>query len=142
MSFGESFTCTGSGEGWARIVNDNGDEMRKILENLQASVQKTYSGKTPSTPEISFMELGGRKVGRIDYEFELDGRPTAQKLAEIGHGAKDEDKIRRKGLILTTEINGYYFSVHGVFMPDDTATPAAMEHAMDTLESYLDESDS
>ena len=124
------------------VVNKNDDEMRKILENLQVSIEKTYNNKTPSVPEISFMELGGRKVGRIDYEFELDNRGAAQKFAELGQGAKEENKVRRKGLILTTEIDGYYFSVHGVFLPDDTYTPAAMEHAMDTLESYLGDSES
>lgn len=43
MSFGESFTCTGSGEGWARIVNDAGDVGFCKEEGISSTNPNTYN---------------------------------------------------------------------------------------------------
>ena len=43
MSFGESFTCTGSGEGWARIVNDDGDVGFCKEEGISSTDPNTYN---------------------------------------------------------------------------------------------------
>lgn len=43
MSFGESFTCTGSGEGWARIVNGDGDVGFCKEDGISSTNPNTYS---------------------------------------------------------------------------------------------------
>lgn len=43
MSFGEMYTCTGSGEGWARIVNENGTVGFCKEEGLSATNPNTYN---------------------------------------------------------------------------------------------------
>ena len=43
MSFGEMYTCTGSGEGWARIVNENGDVGFCKEEGLTGTNPNTYN---------------------------------------------------------------------------------------------------
>jgi len=43
MSFGEAYTCTGSGEGWMRIVNENGDVGFCKEEGVSATNPNTYN---------------------------------------------------------------------------------------------------
>lgn len=77
MSFGESFTCTGSGEGWARIVNDKGDvgfckeegisstnpNSYNITLYAQASGVKVYTKPSTSASVFTTLALNAKVTG-------------------------------------------------------------------------------
>lgn len=114
------------------VENVSNKNLEEVASSLIDDISATYRDRTDVIPTVTYVDKDGRQIAHIDYEFFFDSRSSMDKFMHVEENV-DERKYY-KGLILTELHDGFYYSWFGVFLTDDTATPAAMEHASDTMQ--------
>ena len=95
--------------------NPTGQTEEELLSGVGQKAIEEYGDKITKGPVPNTVQLHNRQIKGIEYVVQDGGKQKAvYQYAEV--------------------INGSFFVWSGVASADDTTTPSAMQHAMDTLQ--------